>query len=47
MRVYINGALYAEETLTNRSIDNLINDNVLVNAFVSEEFQSGLFNSKS
>lgn len=42
-RVYINGSLYAEETLTIPSIDNLINANVMVNAFVSEDFQSGLF----
>lgn len=42
-RVYINGSLYAEETLTIPSNDNLINANVMVNAFVSEDFQSGLF----
>lgn len=38
MCVYINGVLYVEEILINWSIDNLINDNVLVNVFVLEEF---------
>lgn len=41
-RVYINGSLSAEETLIIPSIDNLINANVMVNAFVSDNFQSGL-----
>lgn len=44
IRVYINGSLYAEENLAIQSIDNLIIANVMVNAFVSEDFQSGLFN---
>lgn len=42
-RLYINGVLSAEETLIIPSIDNLINANVMVNAFVSDNFQSGLF----
>lgn len=42
-RVYINGSLSVEETLIIPSIDNLINANVMVNAFVSDNFQSGLF----
>lgn len=42
-RVYINGSLSAEETLIIPSIDNLINANVMVNAFVSDNLQSGLF----
>lgn len=41
IRVYINGSLYAEENLAIQSIDNLIIANVMVNAFVSEDFQSG------
>lgn len=44
IRVYINGSLYAKETLTIRIIDNLINANVTVNAFLSEDSKAGLFN---
>lgn len=41
IRVYINGSRYAQETMKNLSIDNLINANVTVNAFVPEDSQSG------
>lgn len=39
--VYINGNLYAAEALPVLIIDNLINDNVRVNAFLSEDSQAG------
>lgn len=41
IRVYINGSLYAKETMPVLIIDNLINANVTVNAFLSEDFQAG------
>lgn len=46
VRVYINGSRYAQETMPILSIDNLINANVTVNAFVPEDSQSGLFKKK-
>lgn len=44
IRVYINGSLFAKETITIPNIENLIIANVTVNAFVSEDMLSGLFN---
>lgn len=39
--MYINGSPYAKETMPVLIIDNLINANVTVNAFLSEDFQAG------